>query len=133
MHPIDLFYDNPRAGKSRWGKSTWCKQGMKSRNKRLRYQKKRYDSPETFARREVQNALKRGEMVKPKQCQDLGLYSIECTDERLEFHHTGTPSRPDPYDLKNWRIGVWVCHQHHTIREGKSRLLLPPQQDDLLC
>jgi hypothetical protein len=114
-HPRDKFYDNPRG---KYGKTTWCKQGMKSRNKRLRYQQNRYTSPETLARRDVTNALKRGHMIKPEKCADwgkpVGGVPLHCDGQRLEFHHT------HGYAPEHWRTGVWVCHLHHNVREGKS-------------
>jgi hypothetical protein len=121
-HHRDLFYDNPRG---RAGKSSKCKQGQKSIAKRCKYQRDRYTSPETLARREVQNAIKRNEIVKPTRCAHYGRIdprtgeSLLCDGQRLEAHHTGTPQIPNPYDPRNWKVIIWLCNTHHKIEEGK--------------
>lgn len=111
FHHRDMFYDNPRG---KYGKSSWCKSAMKSRNKRLRYQQKGYDSAQTLARRAVQNALKKGQLVKPQRCVDWSVQGVFCDGARLEAHHK------EGYKPDKWLIVDFVCHQHHNLRENKS-------------
>lgn len=89
---------------------------MKKRQKRVRYQRVRYDSAETMARREVSKALRKGTIIKPSACQSKKSPDCSQATTRLEAHHY------KGYDPQYWTTIIWVCPACHTLLDDEWRL-----------
>ena len=122
--PLEAFYENPRGGQ---GRTSWCIKCMKKRQKRVSYQRVRYDSAETMARREVSKALRKGTIVKPSVCQSHRSSECSQTTSRLEAHHY------KGYAPEHWTTIIWVCPACHTLLDdamkGTSHDDTEPQED----
>ena len=124
--PLTEFYKHPMMGDGHLGKCKECTRRdvrenyMKRRDQYLEYERKRSRTPERRAgirlsqekwsdhhraRILLHNAVTRGRIVKPKECQDCGAAT------RLDGHH---PDYTKPLDV------VWVCRPCHGKRHRKE-------------
>jgi len=102
LKSLDQFYKNPRG---KYGYDAWCISCKKGRNHRLLIQRKGYKSPQTLARRAVNNALKKGIIKKPLKCVRCG---VEAND--LSGHHVS-------YAEKDYLKVRWLCRVCHDIED----------------
>jgi hypothetical protein len=61
------------------------------------------------AGRAVRKALRKGQLVKPKYCEEKGF----CNREPLYFTHLS-------YYKEDWLKGRWLCHEHHVMEHKED-------------
>ena len=77
--------------------------------RRYQRRRRRFHRMRSLARRAVQHAVERGELIKARQCRDCGR---QLAQANLHGHHF------KGYAPKYWLDVVWVCVGCHKKREG---------------